>query len=66
MKNLGRKSIASLGSLMLAALWLFAADAQAASPGTAQVKKIVGSVTYTDGKGGGPLTDGCGHFIGEF
>ena len=58
MKNLGRNSIASLGSLVLAALWLFAADAQAASPGAALVKKVVGTVTYTDAKGGGPLTEG--------
>ncbi len=58
MKNLGRNRIASLVSLLLAALWLFAADAHAASPGAAQVKKVVGSVTYTDAKGGGPLTEG--------
>ncbi|MEQ2009162.1 MAG: FecR domain-containing protein [Limisphaerales bacterium] len=58
MKNLGRNPLASFGSVLLAALWLFAAGAQAASPGAAQVKKVVGTVTYTDAKGGGPLTEG--------
>ncbi len=58
MKNLGRNRIASLVSLLLAALWLFAADAHAASPGAAQVKKVVGTATYTDTRGGGPLKEG--------
>lgn len=58
MKNLGRNSIASLGSLILAAFWLCTGSAQAASPGAAQVKKVVGTVTYTDAKGGGPLKEG--------
>ena len=31
------------------------ATAQAASPGAAQVKKVVGTASYTDAKGGGPL-----------
>ena len=58
MKNFGRNPILAFGSLLLAAVWLFTATAQAASPGAAQVKKVVGAVTYTDAKGGGPLKEG--------
>ena len=58
MKNFGRNPILAFGSLLLAAVWLLSATAQAASPGAAQVKKVVGAVTYTDAKGGGPLKEG--------
>ena len=58
MKNFGRNSILSFGSLMLAAAWLFTAAAQAATPGAAQVKKVVGTASYTDAKGGGPIKEG--------
>lgn len=58
MKNFGRTSIFSFGTLLLAAVWLFTATAQAASPGAAQVKKVVGTATYTDTRGGGPLKEG--------
>ena len=58
MKNFGRNPILAFSSLLLAAVWLFTATAQAASPGAAQVKKVVGAVTYTDAKGGGPLKEG--------
>lgn len=58
MKNFGRTSIFSFGTLLLAAVWLFTASAQAASPGAAQVKKVVGTATYTDTRGGGPLKEG--------
>lgn len=58
MKNFGRNPFLSFGSVLLAALWLLNATAQAASPGAAQVKKVVGSATYTDAKGGGPIKEG--------
>ena len=58
MKNFGRNSILSFGSLLLAAAWLFTSAAQAATPGAAQVKKVVGTAAYTDAKGGGPLKEG--------
>ena len=58
MKNFGRNPILAFGSLLLAAVWLFTATAQAASPGAAQVKKVVGTASYTDAKGGGPLKEG--------
>ncbi len=58
MKNFGRNPILSFGSLLLAAVWLFTATAQAASPGAAQVKKVVGKADYTDAKGGGALKEG--------
>lgn len=58
MKNFGRNSILSFGSIILAAAWLFTSAAQAATPGAAQVKKIVGTASYTDAKGGGPLKEG--------
>ena len=58
MKNFGRNPILSFGSLLLAAVWLLSATAQAASPGAAQVKKVVGTASYTDAKGGGPLKEG--------
>ncbi len=57
MKNFGRNPILSIGSVLLAALWLFAADAQAAS-GVAEVKKVVGIANFTDAKGGGPIKEG--------
>ena len=58
MKNFSRNPILAFGSLLLAAVWLFTATAQAASPGAAQVKKVVGTASYTDAKGGGPLKEG--------
>ena len=58
MKNFGRNSILSFGSILLAAAWLFTSAAQAATPGAAQVKKVVGTASYTDAKGGGPLKEG--------
>lgn len=58
MKNFGRKTLLSFGSLLLAAMWLLTAAAQAATPGAAQVKKVVGTATYTDAKGNGPLKEG--------
>ena len=58
MKNFGRNPILAFGSLLLAAVWLFTATAQAASPGAAQVKKVVGTASYTDAKGGGPIKEG--------
>lgn len=59
MKNFGRSSTLSFGSVLLATLWLFSAAAQAATPGAAQVKKVVGNATYTDTKGGGPIREGA-------
>ncbi|MSU28221.1 MAG: hypothetical protein EXS27_09960 [Pedosphaera sp.] len=58
MKNFGRNPILAFGSLLLAAVWLFTATAQAATPGAAQVKKVVGTASYTDAKAGGPLKEG--------
>lgn len=58
MKILGRNSVFYLGSALLAAVWLFAAAAQAATPGAALVKKVVGTANYTDARGGGPLKEG--------
>ncbi|MEN9574464.1 MAG: hypothetical protein RL514_2319 [Verrucomicrobiota bacterium] len=58
MKHFGRSPILSFGSLLLAAAWLFTATAQAATPGAAQVKKVVGTANYTDARGGGPLKEG--------
>lgn len=57
MKNFGRNPILSLGGILFAALWLLAADAQA-SPGVAEVKKVVGTASYTDAKGAGPIKEG--------
>lgn len=58
MKHFGRNPILSFGSLLLAAAWLFTAAAQAATPGAAQVKKVVGTASYTDARGGGPIKEG--------
>ena len=58
MKNFGRNPLLALGGTLVAALWLFTSTAQAASPGAAQVKKVVGTATYTDAKGGGPIKEG--------
>ena len=48
MKNFGRNPLLALGGTLVTALWLFTSTAQAASPGAAQVKKVVGTATYTD------------------
>lgn len=58
MKNFGRNPIFPFGSVLLAALWLFTATAQAATPGAAQVKKVVGKADFTDAKGGGQIKEG--------
>lgn len=58
MKNFGRNPLLALGGTLVTALWLFTSTAQAASPGAAQVKKVVGTATYTDAKGGGPIKEG--------
>jgi hypothetical protein len=58
MKILGRNPLSSLGGVLLAALWLFTASTQAATPGAAEVKKVVGTANYTDGQGGGPIKEG--------
>lgn len=58
MKNFGRNPILSFGGVLLAALWLLTAAAEAATPGAAQVKKVVGSATYTDARGNGPIKEG--------
>lgn len=58
MKNFGRYPILSFGSMVLAALWLLTAAAEAANPGAAKVKKVVGSASYTDAKGNGPVREG--------
>jgi hypothetical protein len=47
-----------LGSLILLLAALMISPAHAAIDGSAQVKKVVGTVAYTDDKGGGPLKDG--------
>ncbi len=57
MKNFGRNPILSIGGVLLAALWLFAADAKA-TQGVAEVKKVVGKADFTDAKGGGPIKEG--------
>lgn len=48
----------SFGGALLAAMWLFATAAQAATPGAALVKKVVGKADYTDARGGGPVKEG--------
>ena len=58
MKNFGRNPILSFGGVLLAALWLLTAAAEAATPGAAQVKKVVGTATYTDARGNGPIKEG--------
>jgi len=58
MKNFGSSSWLAFGGVFLAVAWLFTATAQAAQPGVAQVKKVVGTATYTDARGGGPLKEG--------
>lgn len=58
MKITGRPSLFTIGSAMLAAAWLFAVNTvQAASPGAAVVKKVVGTATYTDARGGGAIKE---------
>lgn len=59
MKIFGRNPLSSLGGVLLAALWLFTASTEAATPGAAQVKKVVGTANYTDAQGGGPLKEGA-------
>jgi len=58
MKNFGCNPLFRLGGVLLAALWLLTASTQAATPGAAQVKKVVGTASYTDGSGGGPIKEG--------
>jgi len=58
MKNIRSNPLASLGAMLMAALWLLTASTQAATPGAAEVKKVVGTATYTDGQGGGPIKEG--------
>ncbi len=58
MKNFGRNPIHFFGSLFLASAWIFTTAAQAATPGAAQVKRVTGTATYADAKGGGPLKEG--------
>lgn len=58
MKILGRNSLSSLGGVLLAALWLLTTSTQAATPGAAEVKKVVGTANYTDATGGGPIKEG--------
>lgn len=58
MKNFGRNPILSFGGMVLAALWLLTAVTEAATPGAASVKKVVGSATYTDARGNGPIKEG--------
>lgn len=58
MKYSGRRSLFTIGSAVLAAAWLFAINTvQAASPGAAVVKKVVGTATYTDARGGGAIKE---------
>lgn len=57
MKNIGRNPLSFAVGLLLAACWLFTAQTHAATPGAAVVKKVVGTATYTDAKGGGPLKE---------
>ena len=58
MKNIRSNPLSSLGGILMAALWLLTASTQAATPGAAEVKKVVGTATYTDGQGGGPIKEG--------
>lgn len=58
MKNIPSNPLSSLAGLLLAAMWLLTASTQAATPGAAEVKKVVGTATYTDGQGGGPIKEG--------
>jgi len=58
MKNFGCNPLFRLGGVLLAALWLLTASTQAATPGAAEVKKVVGTASYTDGSGGGPIKEG--------
>lgn len=52
------RSLFTIGSAVLAAAWLFAVNTvQAASPGAAVVKKVVGTATYTDARGGGAIKE---------
>ena len=58
MKYSGRRYLFTIGSAVLAAAWLFAINTvQAASPGAAVVKKVVGTATYTDARGGGAIKE---------
>lgn len=58
MKYSGHRSLFAIGSAVLAAAWLFAVNTvQAASPGAAVVKKVVGTATYTDARGGGAIKE---------
>ncbi len=57
MKNIGRNPLSFAVGLLIAACWLFTAQTHAATPGAAVVKKVVGTATYTDAKGGGPLKE---------
>lgn len=57
MKNIGRNPLSFAMGLLLAACWLFTAQTRAATPGAAVVKKVVGTATYADAKGGGPLKE---------
>ena len=58
MKYSGFRSLFTIGSAVLAAAWLFAVNTvQAASPGAAVVKKVVGTATYTDARGGGAIKE---------
>lgn len=58
MKYSGRRSLFTIGSAVLAAAWLFAINTvQAASPGAAVVKKVVGTATYTDARAGGAIKE---------
>ncbi|PAW72974.1 MAG: hypothetical protein B9S33_22590 [Pedosphaera sp. Tous-C6FEB] len=58
MKYSSHRSLFAIGSAVLAAAWLFAVNTvQAASPGAAVVKKVVGTATYTDARGGGAIKE---------
>lgn len=58
MKYSGRRTLFAIGSAVLAAAWLIAVNTvQAASPGAAVVKKVVGTATYTDARGGGAIKE---------
>jgi len=58
MKFFSLNRYASLVGALSAALWFFAAPTQAATPGAAEVKKVVGTANYTDATGGGPIKEG--------
>ena len=58
MKNFGLNPLFRLSSALLAAFWLLASSTEAATPGAAQVKKVVGTASYTDGSGVGPIKEG--------